>query len=88
MIVDRSAFIDLYKHHHNQWLQFAHISLINNANKSTVIVLIFQNLKPEIFTAPLGYTPLNIHEIWLRLLLGEHLLYIRAKMTSFVNSLD
>ena len=35
-----------------------------------------------------GYTPLNIHEIWLRLLLGEHLLYIRAKMTSFVNSLD
>ena len=36
----------------------------------------------------LGYTPLNIHEIWLRLLLGEHLLYIRAKMTSFVNSLD
>ena len=35
-----------------------------------------------------GYTPLNIHEIWLRLLLGEHLLYIRARMTSFVNSLD
>ena len=35
-----------------------------------------------------GYTTLNIHEIWLRLLLGEHLLYIRAKMTSFVNSLD
>ena len=35
-----------------------------------------------------GYTPLNIHEIWLRLLLGEHLLYIRAKMTSFFNSLD
>ena len=38
--------------------------------------------------AYLGYTPLNIHEIWPRLLLGEHLLYIRAKMTSFVNSLD
>ena len=37
---------------------------------------------------PLGYTPHNIHEIWLLLLLEEHLLYIRAKMTSFVNSLD
>ena len=35
-----------------------------------------------------GYTTLNVHEIWLRLLLGEHLLYIRAKMTSFVNNLD
>ena len=40
------------------------------------------------FLVPEGYTTLNIHEIWLRLLLGEHLLYIRAKMTSFVNSLD
>ena len=35
-----------------------------------------------------GYTTLNIHEIWLRLFWGEHLLYIRAKMTSFVNSHD
>ena len=36
----------------------------------------------------LGYTTLNIHEIWLRLFRGEHSLYIRAKMTSFVNSHD
>ena len=39
----------------------------------------------------LGYTAvtaLNIHEIWLRLFREEHLLYIRAKMTSFVNSHD
>ena len=35
-----------------------------------------------------GYTTLNIHEIWFRLLLGEHSLYIRAQITSFVNSLD
>ena len=35
-----------------------------------------------------GYTTLNIHEIWLRLFRGEHLLYIRDKMTSFVNSHD
>ena len=35
-----------------------------------------------------GYTTLNIHEIWLRLFRGDHLLYIRAKMTSFVNSHD
>ena len=35
-----------------------------------------------------GYTTLNIHEIWLRLFRGEHLLYIRAKMTSFFNSHD
>ena len=35
-----------------------------------------------------GYTTLNIHEIWPRLFRGEHLLYIRAKMTSFVNSHD
>ena len=28
----------------------------------------------------------NIHEIWHRLLWGEHILYIRAKMTSFFNS--
>ena len=41
---------------------------------------------PDTFSS--GDTSLNILEIWLRLLLGEHLLYIRAKMTSFVNSLD
>ena len=40
------------------------------------------------FVIGLGYTTLNIHEIWLRLFRGEHLLYIRAKMTSFVNSHD
>ena len=34
-----------------------------------------------------GYTALNIHEIWPRLLWGEHILYIRGtcKMTSFFN---
>ena len=32
-----------------------------------------------------GYTALNIHEIWPHLLLGEHILYIRAKMMSFFN---
>ena len=40
------------------------------------------------FVFSLGYTTLNIHEIWLRLFRGERLLYIRAKMTSFVNSHD
>ena len=35
-----------------------------------------------------GYTTLNIHEIWLRLFRGEHLLYISDKMTSFVNNHD
>ena len=33
-----------------------------------------------------GYTKLNIHEIWLRLFRGDHSLYIRAMMTSFVNN--
>ena len=37
------------------------------------------------FVFDLGYTALNSHEISPRLLCGEHLLYIRAKMTSFVN---
>ena len=37
---------------------------------------------------PPGYTTLNIHEIWLRLFRGDYSLYIRAKMTSFVNSHD
>ena len=32
-----------------------------------------------------GYTALNIHEIWPHLLWGEHILYIRAKRTSFFN---
>ena len=40
------------------------------------------------FLLPEGYTTLNIHEIWLRLFRGDHLLFIRAKMTSFVNSHD
>ena len=35
-----------------------------------------------------GYTTLNIHEIWPRLFRGDYSLYIRAKMTSFVNSHD
>ena len=35
-----------------------------------------------------GYTTLNIHEVRPRLFGGDHLLYIRAKMTSFVNSYD
>ena len=35
-----------------------------------------------------GYISLNIHEIWLCLFRGEHSRYIRAKMTSFVNSHD
>ena len=33
----------------------------------------------------LEYTAVNIHEIWPRLLWGEHILYIRAKMTSLFN---
>ena len=32
-----------------------------------------------------GFTALNVHEIWPRLLWEEHILYIRAKMTSFFN---
>ena len=32
-----------------------------------------------------GYTALNTLEIWPRLLWGEHLLYISARMTSFFN---
>ena len=37
------------------------------------------------FVFDLGYTALNIHEIWPRLLWGEHIFYIRAKMTLFFN---
>ena len=35
------------------------------------------------FVFHLGYTALNIHEIWPCLLWGKHTLCIRAKMTSF-----
>ena len=38
-----------------------------------------------IFVFDLRYIALNIYEIWLRLLWGEHILYIRAKTTSFFN---
>ena len=31
------------------------------------------------------YTALNLHKIWPRLLSGEHILNIRAKMTPFFN---
>ena len=31
-----------------------------------------------------GYSAVNIHEIWLHLFRGEHSLYIRAKLTSFL----
>ena len=37
------------------------------------------------FVFDLGNTALNIHEIWSRLLRGEHIRYIRAKMTIFFN---
>ena len=35
-----------------------------------------------------GYTALNIHEIWPRFLWGEHILYIRPKMTPFLIFVD
>ena len=40
----------------------------------------------KLFPTVYGYNALNIYEIRRRLLWGEHILYIRAKMTSFFNN--
>ena len=43
---------------------------------------VIQHHQVNNYEAPIlaGYTALNFHGIWPRLLWGEHILYIRAKM--------
>ena len=57
-------------------------------SSKTPLVYTRSERKTLLTTEHSGYTTLNIHEIWLRLFRGEHFIYIRAKMWSFVNSHD